>query len=97
MLIPLKKFIICLKVNISGIDTNAAPNTLTIYTRIGFRSIAIPIGIAPLSSVTGIIDKIIIFKYSKFASYNDLFIIITLSISQYFCIFDMLKILHPKL
>ena len=61
----LKKFNICLKVRISGIDTIVDPITLAIYTPIGFKSIAIPIGIAPLNSVNGSIAKSIISKYPK--------------------------------
>ena len=71
--ISLKKCIICLNVSINGIATNVEPTTLAIYTPIGFSPRAIPIGIAPLNSVIGIIDKIIIFKYAKFSSYDMLF------------------------
>ena len=55
----------CLKVRISGIDTIVEPITLATYTAIGFKSIAIPIGIAPLSSVNGSMAKSIISKYLK--------------------------------
>ena len=55
----------CLKVRISGIDTIVEPITLATYTAIGFKSIAIPIGIAPLSSVNGSMAKSIISKYPK--------------------------------
>ena len=41
------------------------PITFAIYTPIGFKSIAITIGIYPLVSVNGIISKIIISKYQK--------------------------------
>ena len=61
----LKKFNMCLKVRISGIDTIVEPITLATYTAIGFKSIAIPIGIAPLSSVNGTMAKSIISKYPK--------------------------------
>lgn len=70
--ILLKKFNICLKVKMSGIDTIVDPITLTIYTPIGFKPIAIPIGIAPLSSVNGSIAKNIISKYPKLSLHINL-------------------------
>lgn len=62
ILLSLKYCITCLYANTRGMATNVDPITLAIYTPIGFKSKAIPIGIAPLSSVIGTIDKNIILK-----------------------------------
>ena len=62
ILLSLKYFTICLYANTRGMATNVEPITLDIYTPMGFKSKAIPIGIAPLSYVTGTIDKNIILK-----------------------------------
>ena len=54
----------CLKTSTTGIDTMDEPIKQLRYTYMGFKFMAIPNGIAPLSSITGTIEININFIYS---------------------------------
>ena len=65
----------CLNTKTMGIDIIDELIKQAKYMRIGFKSMAIPRGIAPLSSITGTMDKNISLIYSnpKFLHYFVIF------------------------